>query len=217
MNDEIKFEDIKFPFGLSKDFMQKEGANFIINSKEGGDFFPNRNLKIMEITAIFCCLGIFFLGCIICIHSNNEDNVQYINFIFTYLIFMAILFPYWYLSSLIKTTFTFSSNGIDIHSKKGSLFIPKEDIETFEIAVEPKSDSSGNTIYYYYIFLNLKKDIYIPYTKEYKNSLKLFNEYYFKSTLELEDDINIYKMFLSYLIQEMKKALDLNKVSLKKN
>lgn len=208
MEDEIKIQDVKIPFGINKNFMKKEGGNFIINSKEGGDFFPNRSLNIIGITATFCLL-VIFVWVYLCTHSNNEGTVQTINFIYPYLIFMAILFPCWYLSSLIKTTFTFSSEGLNINSKKGSLFIPKEDIETLEIAFEPKSDSSGNTIYYYYIFLNLKKDLYIPYTNEYKNSLKLLNEYYFKSYSVLEDDNNIYKIFLSYIIQEIKKALEL--------
>ena len=51
MEDEIKFQDVKIPFGMSKNFITKKDYGFIINSKFGGDFFPNKTKKIIETTA----------------------------------------------------------------------------------------------------------------------------------------------------------------------
>ena len=55
----------------------------------------------------------------------------------------------------IKTQFTFSSRGFNIYSKKGSLFIQKENIKNIHIEFEEKTykNSTGtSTSRYYTIF-----------------------------------------------------------------
>ena len=117
--EEIKLNNVNIPFGLNKDFMQKEGDNFIINSKGGGDFFPNKAMTTMIITALLSVIT----SSIFLFVLPTPQKV----WVFAYLIFLVILFYVWFVLTSIKTTFIFSSNGIDIHSRKGSLFIQKKE------------------------------------------------------------------------------------------
>ena len=199
--EEIKLNNVNIPFGLNKDFMQKEGDNFIINSKGGGDFFPNKAMTTMIITALLSVIT----SSIFLFVLPTPQKV----WVFAYLIFLVILFYVWFVLTSIKTTFIFSSNGIDIHSRKGSLFIQKKDIE--DIYVETKERripiKGGEIVYKVYeIVITFRYRIYIPYTKESIRTANFLYEYDFKDDNVIESNSN--KMFLEYIVQEIKKALE---------
>ena len=199
--EEIKLNNVNIPFGLNKDFMQKEGDNFIINSKGGGDFFPNKAMTTMIITALLSVIT----SSIFLFVLPTPQKV----WVFAYLIFLVILFYVWFVLTSIKTTFIFSSHGIDIHSRKGSLFIQKKDIE--DIYVETKERripiKGGEIVYKVYeIVITFRYRIYIPYTKESIRTANFLYEYDFKDDNVIESNSN--KMFLEYIVQEIKKALE---------
>lgn len=206
MEDEIKFQDVKIPFGINKNFITKKDDNFIINSKFGGDFFPNKTKKIIETTAqISFGIYIILMFVILFLYNNERLSIEVVIYCILPFIFMGILFPSWYSLTSIKTQFIFSSNGIDINSQKGKIFIFKEDIDSVKISIDKKTHK-GNDFYFYSIVLNFKKRIDIPYIYEKKYSAKILEEYNFYDG----EDTRTKFILVSYIIQEIRKALELN-------
>ena len=206
MDDEIKFENVTVPFGLSKDFMQKERCNFIINSKGGGDFFPNKAMTTLTITALVSVLS----ACIVLFLLPDKQKF----WIVLYLIFLGILFYVWFVLTSIKTSFIFSSNGIDIHSRKGSFSIPKKDIEDIYVeTTERRIPMRGGDLVYkvYTVVITFRHRIYIPYTKESIRTANFLYEYDFKDCLGdglgIQNDCQSTFIFVSYIVQEIKRAL----------
>ena len=109
LDKEIQFEDIKFPSGFNKNFIQKKFDIFTINSKSGGEFFPNK-----EIGKIIITILISFIFGLNSIENFPEDKKFYI---FFYFIFLTILAYIWTMMTNIKTKFNFYSKGINITSR----------------------------------------------------------------------------------------------------
>ena len=187
--DEIQLENIKLPFGCNKNLIEKKSDNFTLNSVSGGEFFPNREMtKILLSNIGFAAIGFIALP---------------FEWVFFYLIFLAILGYMWVMSTNIKTQFTFSSKGLNIYSKEGSLFIQKENIKNIHIEFEEKTykNSTGtSTSRYYTIFVTFNEDVYFPYTKKSKKKVALLDKYY----LFVDDEG---KKSTQYIKQKIKKIL----------
>ena len=182
--DEIQLENIKLPFGCNKNLIEKKSDNFTLNSVSGGEFFPNREMtKILLSNIGFAAIGFIALP---------------FEWVFFYLIFLAILGYMWVMSTNIKTQFTFSSKGLNIYSKKGSLFIQKENIKNIHIEFADRT-YRNSTNRYYTIFVTFNEDVYFPYTKESKKKVTLLQYYSFA------DDEG--KICTQYIKQEIKKVL----------
>ena len=141
---------------------------------------------------------------ILFLYNNERLSIEVVIYCILPFIFMGILFPSWYSLTSIKTQFIFSSNGIDINSQKGKIFIFKEDIDSVKISIDKKTHK-GNDFYFYSIVLNFKKRIDIPYIYEKKYSAKILEEYNFYDG----EDTRTKFILVSYIIQEIKKALEL--------
>ena len=70
----------------------------------------------------------------------------------------------------INAEYLFSPAGITITSIKGLFFIPYNDIKGIYMDKEALSSSSDETVVYYKIFLEFKKEIYFKYLN--KNKIK---------------------------------------------
>lgn len=191
---EIKFEDIKVPLGFNKDFIQKNSDSFTINAISGGEFFPNKEMPKIIITIIVS----FIVGCNF-INSFPEDK-QFL--LFFYLLFLGILAYFWIKFTNIKTKFNFSFEGINIHSRKGSLFIPKENIKDIYINSEETADDEGRKYIHYKIIFEFYQPIYIPYPKTNKHQVIFLSNFY-----TFVDEPG--KTIVCYIVQEIKKALNL--------
>lgn len=209
--EEIKFEDIKFPFGVNnKNFIKKIGDNFIINSKGGGDFFPNPiDKKINKIDAnkqlIICQVIMIILFLLFCFFLNIYPTIwTIIILLFSFFVIGIILIICLSLFN-IKTEFVFSPEGINISSKKGKLFISKDDIKSVELIKERKQNMNRKECTHVYIVIHFNKFVYIPYINSNELQIKFLNDYYFS---ENEFFGNSNKMFLEYIVQEIKKALE---------
>lgn len=195
--DEIKIQDVKYPLGINKNFFEKKENQFIINAY-GGDFFPNKSIGKIILSLIFSLVvgGIIF-GLL------PKEEKYWVSII--YLIIMAIIFPVWFHFSSIKTKFIFSVDGINIDSKKGTLFISKENIQNIEIQ-EEKNDYNGVEYLIYKIILIFKKQIHIPYTNEDKKKVTFLEEYNFQDQVGKSQTG---KIFVHYIVQEINKMLEL--------
>ena len=182
--DEIQLENIKLPFGCNKNLIEKKSDNFTLNSFSGGEFFPNREISKILLSSIgFAAIGLIALPS---------------EWVFFYLIFLTILGYIWLMATNIKTQFTFSSRGFNIYSKKGSLFIQKENIKNIHIEFADRT-YRNSTNRYYTIFVTFNEDVYFPYTKESKKKVTLLQYYSFA------DDEG--KICTQYIKQEIKKIL----------
>ena len=202
---EIKFEDIELPKFYNDNFMTRTPDCFIINSDYGGEFFPSKvKTTIMSFGVVFghgSLLFLFFLP---------KEQMLWIFFIF---FFNMSLFWWAFACANIKTQFIFSNDGLNVHSKQGSLFIPREDIKDIYIKEVEETREPSYKVYHiylnYFIIITFKKKVYIPYPKEYKDDILFLNEYKFKDSKTLKENKN--KVFVSYLVQEMKKALNFSR------
>ena len=183
--DEIQLENIKLPFGCNKNLIEKKSDNFTLNSFSGGEFFPNREISKILLSSIgFAAIGLIALPS---------------EWVFFYLIFLTILGYIWLMATNIKTQFTFSSRGFNIYSKKGSLFIQKENIKNIHIEFADRT-YRNSTNRYYTIFVTFNEDVYFPYTKKSKKKVALLDKYY----LFVDDEG---KKSTQYIKQEIKKVL----------
>ena len=96
----------------------------------------------------------------------------------------------------IPTEFIFSHHGININSKKGKLFISKDNI--LQIFSKDEKVHTKNSYYIKYcVFLKFKEPFYIPDTKKYLNTVDLFSDSVFR-----DESISL------FLVQEIKKVFN---------
>ena len=200
----------------NKDLIKKGPNNTLIINSSGGEFFPNKVIPI--VAPYFLIFGFGSLLMCVCSHFNFLVSNEQTLWLFLIFILNMILFLVVSILTSIKAEFIFSSNGIDIHSKKGSLFIPKEDIN--EIYIEeveemrqaaPNKKEVGSIIHY--ITFTFKKEIYITYAKTYKKKITFlpdikFIEYVYNSYAYDTGIVINPKIQASYIVQEIKKALE---------
>lgn len=201
---QMKLEDIEFP----KDFKFEFTSNgFKVNST-GGEFFPNKSTFLFLVIFVIFCLAFIvlepYLGEMLKKY-NSPYNTNYLPAEVELLIIalgpaLIIVFNL-FLGRIIfkmfdvKTEYNFSRSGINISSKKGSLFIPKENIA--KIYHEKEKIHEGTYVYIrYYILLDFKKKLYIPDTKLNIKKVNLFGDSLFKD-----------KKTALFLFREVKKIL----------
>lgn len=207
----ILLEDLKFP----KDFKFEFTSNgFKVNST-GGEFFPNKSTDIVIVLVIIyvICFIFGFPYLEQLWHDYNSPyNTNYfppeidllIICVVPALIFCwpAFVIPILFKMCNVKTEYNFSRSGINISSKKGSLFIPRENISKIYYEKEKEQKSKDYYIrkdnYYirYYILLDFKKKVYIPDTKLTIDKVCLFGDSIFKD-----------KKTALFLFREVKKIL----------
>lgn len=206
---ELTIEDIEYPREIDKNFMQLTDDKFIINTT-GGDFFPNKYLLILQISSFLYLFPFLFILPIV-FDNNNTNNIFIdairglgfgIFFVGGGILFMLFLNKLCDLTS-IKTTFTFSNEGINISSKKGSLFIPKDNIENIKMR-ETKNQDRADIFIKYDIIFEFKTLIYIPYIKEYKDTVTFLGDGHFFEEIIGRNQV---KFFMYYVLQEIKKTL----------
>ena len=178
---------------FNKDLIQKTSDCFVINAINGGEFFPNKITTLTYIISVILFLLsiplFFIIGDMIWI-------------IVVYYFLSGILIYFWFKSKDIKTQFIFSFKGLDIKSKKGTLFIPKENFSDVHIEFDKLYVMKLNhTYFYYHILFLFKTPLYIPYTGKMKEKINFLNDYYFV------DDNG--KNLAFYIVKEIKKALDI--------
>ena len=185
--------DINLPLSFNKDFIQKTSDSFIINAINGGDFFPNKKtilISIISVILFLLSIPLFFI----------VGNMMWIVFVYYFL--AGILIYYLFKKTDVKTQFIFSSNGLNINSKKGSLFIQKENFDDIHVEFDKfYSMKLNHTFFYYHIVFSFKTPIYIPYTGKTKEKINFVNDYSFV------DDKG--KDLAFYIVKEIKKALDI--------
>lgn len=191
--EEIKLEGLQFP----NDFKFQQTSNgFKVNTAKGGEFFPNKLALVFSyLMSTLFLLCFFILAPYFCFFQKNIV-VAGASLLFSFF----ILIPYMFAVNItnIKTEYTFSSNGINVTSQKGSLFIPKEKIKNMYIK-ELKGVTSKNYTYYYYpIYIEFKEPLYIPYTKKYKEIVNLFVDNRTEKNISL------------FILQELDRIFDLN-------
>ena len=191
--EEIKLEDLQFP----KDFIFQQTSNgFKVNTAKGGEFFPNKFALVFGylISTLFL-LCFFILAPYFCFF---QKNIVVAGALLLFSFFIII--PYMFAVNItnIKTEYTFSSNGINVTSKKDSLFIPKEKIKNMYIKQLKGITSRNETYYYYPIYIEFKEPLYIPYTKKNKEIVNLFLDNRTEKNISL------------FILQELDKTFDLN-------
>lgn len=108
-----------FKYNSSSFSIENYLDTFVVNLKDGGEFFPNKSMGNMVVTYVFSYSMIWFL--LICLPDNSQ-----MYWIIIYIISVSIIFLIWYLLTNVKAKCTFDKKGINISSKKGTLFIPKK-------------------------------------------------------------------------------------------
>lgn len=182
---------------------EQTSSGFKVKSSTGGEFFPNRfeNLILISFFIVLFAYPFLFSKQL----KNIElylDNHPFGNIIGTFLrlgILCIIFFVgyYFYKMTSTETEYLFSNSGININSKKGSLFISRDNID--EVVIKEKEESTKYGKYYYYqIILHLKTDLYIPATKQSKREVNLFKD------IEFKEDI-----IFSQTMEKMKNTLEL--------
>lgn len=195
--EEIKLEDVKFP----SDFKFEQTSNgFKVNTETGGEFFPNKaNIfgYLFLASFLFSIFGPLYFGSTK-YYDESIKNILCIGSFFS-VFFMLAIFIFIGKITSIKTEYIYSVNGIKVTSKKGTLFIPKSNIKDIQLK---KLISNGCESYEYYnIYIELKKALYIPYTKKYKERINLFLDHQFKE-----------ENTARFLFQQLDKTFDLNYV-----
>ena len=125
----IKLEDVQFPNDLKFEFTSN---GFKVNST-GGEFFPNKLAG--PITLSFWLILVLvvineYLQNIVW-HVNHSPGYNILFLFIHFILFVGI--PYCIILAIkmltdIDTEYTFSPSGINIDSKKGKLFISKDNI-----------------------------------------------------------------------------------------
>lgn len=221
INERIDIKDVKIPFGVNQDFIDKENSTsnkFIINEPMGGDFFPNEILPIIMIGSIL----LFVPSMILLMMLINFLNLNYI------LMPILVIYPIIYFIAMDrvfklminKTKVTFSSSGIEAESRKGKLFISREDIEDVFVkeiqGIAKTGRHKTRTPYIQYdMMIKLKKTVHFSSDNKDKNEIKLLKEkdmrgYLTKSdsnTPELSAETK--KKFSYYIVQQIRKVFDL--------
>lgn len=229
---EIKFKDVKPPWGLDKNIIDEnsDSNKFIINEPIGSNFFPkHRPTTFRIILAILIGVASFYFFTLM---GEILYKILKINHCLSILILWMLLFFVVYIVSKFtsnKTQLTFSINGIDVHSRSGSLFIPKDNVENVFVKETQNVKYKNKNIQYdvsvkckkpeyiqYDIIIKIKQPLHNPYLKEDKIEIKLLQEFKIKSYFfyipDLKyKDIENTRNFTYYIVQEIKRALDLIK------
>lgn len=195
-NTEIQEKDVKLPFGFKKNFIEKKGNNFVINAVTGGDIFPNK-----DAATIGCTAAITIIISILCgMYFFNSDNPT-IGSIFFFIGFSSSFMTFILITlTNVKTKFDFSTKGINITSKKGSLFIPQDNVQN--ILIDHTYGNRGSNKYYF-IFIEVYQEVYIPHTKKNLKQITLLD-----TSNNLIDKKG--KLIADYIVQETKKVLCIN-------
>ena len=125
-------------------------------------------------------------------YFSHIGTVQYIIQIVLFLVVIIYFFRIILLD--INAEYLFSPSGITITSIKGLFFIPYNDIKGIYMDKEALSSSSDETVVYYKISLEFKKEIYFKYLN--KNKIK--------SNLFITKD----KKVAFYLLQKIKESVN---------
>ena len=78
LDKEIQFEDIKLPYGFNKNFIQKKFDIFTINSKSGGEFFPNKEIGKIIITIVISFIVGFLPSPLIVVACSPLNDELYV-------------------------------------------------------------------------------------------------------------------------------------------
>ena len=191
-DNEIKFENLKMPLAVRKDFLQRTSTHLIINAGSDNVFFPNK-------TAPFLFTSWSLISSVLIIISMFHPKEEQIYFLAIFFL-ITIIICVWWAKTDIKTEFNISSAGIDVHSRVGSLFIPKENIKDIYI-IEKEQIVNRVKSTYLNTVIEFKSPVHIPYTREYVEKIDFLNNYRF---------INEYQKITYYIVQEMRKMFDLN-------
>lgn len=230
LNKEIELKDVKTPWGMDKNIIDEnsDSDKFIINEPIGSNFFPKHKLTIFRIIiSILIGLASFYF---VTIMDEILYKILKINHCLSALILWILLFLVVYIVSKFtsnKTQLTFSSKGIDVHSRSGKLFIPKDNIENVFVKETQSVKIKNKTIQYdvsvkckkpeyiqYDILLKFKQPVHNPYSKEDKSEIKLLQEFQIKSYFfyipDLKyKDIENTRNFTYYIVQEIQKRLNI--------
>lgn len=204
--EKINEKEVVFPKNFT---YTKTNDGFILNTLSGIEFFRNGlQDKIAGIgTSILgACLSIF----LVCAYCEVKFNVLFYLAIPTCI--GALLWAVSYFMKNIKTTFIVSPKGIEIKSKKDSLFIKKENISNiyaaqcfikdgFNSYVDSGLRLRGVKSYLkdYKVFLVCKEPITLPNTEHCEDKFDLFNSHFFYT-----------KKSAVFFVQEFIRVLDLN-------
>ena len=205
----IQLEDIKLPKDVK---FEKTTDGFKINST-GGEFFPNKWGGPILFFSLIIFFGIFaFGGKYLSIFfekylknffwqaAHSSGSAMFL-IILIYIIVLAIPI---YLRTVIPiltnidTEYIFSPSGINISSKKGSLFISKDNISNIYYEAE-KVEVRRSSFIKYCVYLDFKTRVYIPDTRKYLDKVNLFYDSIFQN-----EDIAF------FFVQEIKKTFEMD-------
>ena len=173
---QINEQNIKplFKYNSSSFSIENYQDTFVINLKDGGEFFPNKEIGKIAITYAFSYSMIWVL--LMCLPDNSQ-----MYWIFIYIISVSVIFLIWYLLTNVKAKCIFDKEGINISSKKGTLFISKQNVKNISVKIRKETyrTKHGNEIveYFYYILLEFKEKIYIPYARESKTAVVVLDNF----------------------------------------
>ena len=227
INERIDIKDVKIPFGVNRDLIDKKNSTlykFIMNEPIGGDFFPNKILPIIMILGIALFVPYMLLPNMLMsfLHLNNVlllTNAG-ISIILNVIIYFIAMYLVVKLVS-IKTKIIFSSNGIEAKSRKGKLFIPREDIEDVFVretqGIETSHGEGDVTHHFPYIqydmIVKFKRPVHFSSDNKDKNEIKLLKEYNLKSYLKTWNSkkpelfyIKTTKNLTYYIVQQIRKV-----------
>ena len=195
---EYNIKGIKFPMGFKFEEVDNNILHIISNS--GSTYFETPTMHYIKYASVLIILlGILLGSGYYNLRINDyviiNTNVSVL-FSFSIVIIGVILAAIYVTNTSVKTDFYISPDGIKIESKKGTVFIEKNNISKIYF----KQFNSENFVYYN-IFLTCKNDIYLEVAKKYKKEISLFCDDYFTNLITVE-----------YIIHKFNKTLELNKI-----
>ena len=195
---------IKFP----NDFeFERTDNGFKVNST-GGEFFPNKFwipiiISLIVFSAVGGGLGFTYIKFYIQRFHELSEYFETIEYFLIFVFILCIFFLGMYLKKItdIQTVYDFSSAGVNISSKKGTVFIEKNNIVDIYVKDEIVYTKSGKYTRYH-IFFKLKNPLFIPYTNQNKNIIEFFKD------SELHDRID--KNVIRFILKEIQDTFGFN-------
>ena len=230
LNKPIEFKDVNPPWGMDNKIIDEnsEPNKFIINEPIGSNFFPKHRPTIFRtLIAILIGFASFYFFTVMDTILYKIFKINHCLSILILLILLLAILKFVSKFTSNTTKLTFSDKGIDVKSRSGTLFIPKENIENIFVKETQGVKFKNKNVQYdvsvkckqpeyiqYDMFLKFKQPVHNPYSKEDKSEIKLLQEFTIKSyffyipNLKYKDIENT-RNYTYYIVQEIKKALGL--------
>ena len=198
--EKISEGEVDFPSGLG---YTKTTDGFILNTASGNEFFKNElQTKILGWGIFFLAIG-FFLSIIFQRrYGRGPDEIDFSLLPLYPMAIGGILLAIYFFITKIKADFIVSKSGIEIKSKKNSLFIDRDNISNIyasKVIRTVRGRNSNASYTYYKVILVSKEYIKLPNCDICKNKFDLF---YAHELYSEESAI--------FLVQEFIKVLELN-------